>query len=275
MSRTLSQFIHRNLTGEQSLKPVVRSYYSDITPNAHYEAGAQHNDASSWTNSEPSMDDESASTASTPARKLMSKATFDADNAQSNLDRDDIDASTQVTSEYHPEESRRTESLTVEQDAYMKDTSEQNRSSQVGHIDEAQFESQHSAVLSEYNLENESVLIHQGELKDLEAGSATDFGYDVRSKPLKRRDFTKQVAQAILGNDAAYESSPKSPTTTRNGAEFDTQGHSGDGENLEVSVTIRQVTIMSSSNGAEKHQSNWKPPISLSDYLRERQEGKR
>ncbi|MGP8305591.1 hypothetical protein [Vibrio sp. YIC-376] len=270
MSRTLSQFIHRNLTGEQSLKPVVRSYYSDITPNAHYESDVQHNDASSWTNSEPSMDDESAFTASTPARKLMSEATCDADNAQSNLDRD-IDASTQVTSEYHPEESSHAESLTVERDASMRDTSEQNRSSQVGHIDE----SQHSAVFTEYNLENESVLIHQGELKDLEAVSATDSGYDALSKPLKRRDFTKQVAQAILGNDAAYESSPKSPTTTQNGTEFDTQGHSGDGENLEVSVTIRQVTIMSSSNGAEKHQSNWKPPISLSDYLRERQEGKR
>ncbi|MGY0614923.1 hypothetical protein [Vibrio sp. FJH11] len=274
MSRTLSQFIHRNLTGEQSLNPVVRSYYSDITPNAHYEASVQHNDARSWMNSEPSMDDESASTASTPARKFLSEATPAADNAQPDLDRN-IDASTQVTSEYHPEESSHAESLTVEQDASMRDTSELNRDSQVGHIDEAQFESKYSAVISEHNLENESVLIHQGELKDLEASSTTDSGYDALSKPLKRRDFTKQVAQAILGNDAAYESSPKSPTITWNGAEFDTKGHSRDGENLEVSVTIRQVTIMSSSNGAEKHQSNWKPPISLSDYLRERQEGKR
>ncbi|MFD2180473.1 hypothetical protein [Veronia pacifica] len=80
-----------------------------------------------------------------------------------------------------------------------------------------------------------------------------------------RRDFTQQVAAAILSGD----SGPERPY-----AELPSKQEAGS-DNLEVSVTIGHVSVMPSQTEPSPKKASWKPPISLSDYLRERKEGKR
>ncbi|MDD1780467.1 hypothetical protein LRP49_04560 [Enterovibrio sp. ZSDZ35] len=321
MSRVLSRFIHRNITGQQSLKPIVRSYYSDVsargisgsdaisrdsvtssqgnvehedrgfTPlgaqdsKGHTEATATRSYASptsdtrveegnSLERTETTIDSEvmhedSRGTQAFPFPQNRTLSTSDTPSVLNNANddatrRNDFLTAAQTASvdgpnapnETHDEQPRSVSSLVVNKDAQTFG----NGLTTSAYVDKQATQDLNSPQRS---IEDESM------------GFNSNTNASIRSR---RRDFTQQVAAAILGNDsslASVSSSRESASPLNNESVTPYQTPDATPEPLEVSVTINQVSIVSSHQAPTARTPSWQPPISLGDYLRERKEGKR
>ncbi|WP_325894317.1 hypothetical protein [Grimontia sp. NTOU-MAR1] len=112
------------------------------------------------------------------------------------------------------------------------------------------------------------------DLRDLEQESSSVVPEN-RQQPAKRRDFTKQVAASILGDEKVSPNTERLASVSPVESALSPENEGRPQDRLEVSVTIGHVSILPAPKAQEKKVPSWKPPVSLSDYLRDRQEGKR
>ncbi|WP_062709546.1 hypothetical protein [Grimontia marina] len=112
------------------------------------------------------------------------------------------------------------------------------------------------------------------ELRDLEQEPPSVVPENLQ-KPTKRRDFTKQVAASILGDELGSTQADNKVSASHIESAFSPENEGSLQDHLEVSVTIGHVSIVPAPKAPEKKTPSWKPPVSLTDYLRGRQESKR
>lgn len=99
----------------------------------------------------------------------------------------------------------------------------------------------------------------------------------------KRRDFTEQVAASILGNENAYQGEQATPSPSgaalaagdSSVSALSASALSLGEDQLDVKVSIHHVSIVPAATAPKTKNADWKPPVSLTDYLRERREGNR
>ncbi|USH05396.1 hypothetical protein K6Q96_19525 [Grimontia kaedaensis] len=283
MSRGLSQFLRRNVSGEQSLKPVVHSYYSHAGETIS-NTGAEFvsDSVTEWLTPEPT----NSKVERTPNQHSETSPAATSNNSLSQrIDKNietgfhrEVDSLQLPTSPDIPASPDKVMSHSIKSSKTdVQLTSDEQDSSNVerrGITDNQPTNSTNVEAPSSDFSHPESNNMTLAELRDLEQASHSVVP-ETQQRSAKRRDFTKQVAASILGNesdstrtDNKLSASPVESALSA-ASEGSPQGH------LEVSVTIGHVSIVPTPKAAEKKVPSWKPPVSLTDYLRERQEGKR
>ncbi|KXF83021.1 hypothetical protein [Enterovibrio coralii] len=324
MSRLLSQFIRRNATGQQSLKPIVGSYYSGVSSSSlAYEShqppktksDSVTNDAGDSLSFSPNDEPKN-----TFPNQTMSKTAFESElplPTTTRLDQSsiniDIDSERETSKPSSISDDFLGDKLFNKPHQTSIQYRERQRDEQGTHGDQAQqkgllqsheekdgereehyrgIEALHDKnTLSHSNIEEQRQLKHRQRQKHTAEDtsfvqhddslrrhmSVEDEQETVSTSHARRRDFTKAVAAAILG-----ENSQNAENRSLN-INANLEGHTPRGESpsnlapelLEVSVTIANVSIVSTERSQESSTPSWKPPISLNDYLRARKEGKR
>ncbi|WP_281545474.1 hypothetical protein [Grimontia sp. SpTr1] len=278
MSQGLSQFLRRNVSGEQSLKPVVRSYYSHVSDDSSPTSPQSSSDTvTDWlvpeptkTNLKPTKSERSEFSSSVRPEK----AAHSDRNLEYGFNRE-VDSSSSPVS---PE--------SVESRPAQKDYSSNIEADFPDHnaepaSQEWQREAENrSTVSARSDAPSNDVSPHSAsamtlaELRDLEQESSTVLPEN-RQQPTKRRDFTKQVAASILGDEKESPITERLASVIPVESALSPEKEGSPQDHLEVSVTIGHVSIVPAPKAPEKKAPSWKPPVSLTDYLRERQEGKR
>ncbi|CZF81725.1 hypothetical protein GCE9029_02787 [Grimontia celer] len=283
MSRGLSQFLRRNVSGEQSLKPVVHSYYSHAGETiSNTGADSASDSVTEWltpelTNSKVERTQNQHSETSPAATSNNSLSQRIDKNIETGFYRE-VDSLQLPTSPDSPTSPDKVMSHSIQSSKTdVQLTSDEQDSSNVerrGITDNQPTNSTNVEAPSSDFSHPESNNTTLAELRDLEQASHSVVP-ETQQRSAKRRDFTKQVAASILGNesDSTRTDNKISASPVESALSAESEGSPQD--HLEVSVTIGHVSIVPAPKAAEKKTPSWKPPVSLSDYLRERQEGKR
>ncbi|NGN96268.1 hypothetical protein G5S52_00935 [Grimontia sp. S25] len=283
MSRGLSQFLRRNVSGEQSLKPVVRSYYSHVSDDSSPTSPQSSSDTvTEWlvpeptkTNLEPTLSEQSEVSSSVRPEN----ASRTGRNLEYGFDRE-VDPSSSSVSLENLENRSTPKDDSSDIEAEFPDHNAES-SSKEWHRQEWQREAENKSTLSaRSDASSNDVTQHSAsamtlaELRDLELESSS-VAPENRQQPAKRRDFTKQVAASILGDEKVSPNTERLASVTPVESALSPEKEGSPQDHLEVSVTIGHVSIVPAPKAPEKKVPSWKPPVSLSDYLRDRQEGKR
>lgn len=272
MSRGLTQFLRRNVTGEQSLKPVVRSYYSHMAETAYSPADHNNSDTvTDWLRPEPSI---TVSKRQQSHAEHVNKATRDNQahmpGSQPDFNREvAFPKSSDTISETPKNHEKQDEQDSVEPERITSKARPESLQPDEGNSDFPERWHHTDFPRIETRVPSTTLANKQkktlAELRDLEPESqGNEPSKQAKTQPDKRRDFTRQVAASILGNDA---------TTSRESLLIAEPVTESVTDPVEVSVTINHVSIVSAAKAPEKKVLSWKPPVSLTDYLRERREG--
>ncbi|KKD61733.1 hypothetical protein RN22_03700 [Grimontia sp. AD028] len=283
MSQGLSQFLRRNVSGEQSLKPVVRSYYSHVSDDSSPTSPQSSSDTvTDWlvpeptkTNLKPTQSEQSEfSSAVQPEKAAHSDR-----NIEYGFNREVDSSSFPVSPESvrsHSTQKDYSSDIEAEFPGHNAESSSPEWQRQVWQRDAENK----STVSARSDAPSNDVSPHSAsamtlaELRDLELESSS-VAPENRQQPAKRRDFTKQVAASILGDEKVSPNTERLASVTPVESALSPEKEGSPQDHLEVSVTIGHVSIVPAPKAPEKKAPSWKPPVSLTDYLRDRQEGKR
>lgn len=277
MGRALSHFLRRNIAGEQSLKPVVRSYYAHVAEPA---LGTVHR-------SDAVIKSESGDRTEEWLRPATTSPAEHKESVQRPASEQDVKPDTRVYSST-PDKKERHDALTP---AEGKETADNNLMGTQSSLKASGTQTQRPLANREMPeptqntapppFEPHSPPDKMNTHAKFWRGKATPVrtmaGESVvtPTPSAKRRDFTQQVAASILGNESAYQDGQTLVAPSPVGADLSTDTLSMREEQLDVKVSIHHISIVPAANTLETKNAGWKPPVSLTDYLRERREGNR
>ncbi|EOD79639.1 hypothetical protein D515_01433 [Grimontia indica] len=283
MSRGLSQFLRRNISGEQSLKPVVHSYYSHAGETISNTGAESVSDSvTEWLTPEPTNSKvgrtQNQHSETSPAATSNNSLSQRIDkNIETGFHRE-VDSLQLPTSPDSPASPDKVMSHSIQSSKTdVQLTSDEQHSSNVerrGITDNLPTNSTNVEAPSSDFSHSESNNMTLAELRDLEQASPSVVP-ETQQRSAKRRDFTKQVAASILGDESVSTRIDDKASASPVESALSAKSEESLQDHLEVSVTIGHVSIVPAPKTGEKKAPSWKPPVSLTDYLRERHEGKR
>ncbi len=274
----LRQFLQRNLHGQQTLKPVVRSYYAH-SPTT--KQGVPYVSSDSVTNGDISNNiggtdgvqgeissDGFGSLTDTSNPRSRAHSPHTASHASG----DGVEPQTPKTADNSQRTERRgIEPAHIQQaDQTAEQRTEASLNPKALHLSAGDHPAaDHGGEVAPRHAD------HRRDSETLTAHSRSNPSEEMVPpvvSPAKRRDFTREVAASIFSPPPVSElrNNPDSaaPRTEPRAGQTRHTNH-----DVSVSVTIREVNIVPPA-APVKEKPSWQPPKSLSQYLRER-EGKR
>ncbi|MBV7298298.1 hypothetical protein [Enterovibrio paralichthyis] len=282
----LRQFLQRNLHGQQTLKPVVRSYYahSPTTKQGFSYTGSDSVTYEGVSNNIGGTDGVQG--------EMGSDSLTDTPNPSSPARRLQVTSHEAAPQPAKPADDAQLTDHSASNTAHFQQTASASRHG-LSKTDPKTVPSSDSSLNSPENLEalhlsaadhstadfgGEVTPRHADYVRDPETPTAYSGPNPPEEKfppvgsPAKRRDFTREVAASIFSQQPVSEPrpNPTSAASMRKQSEGQTPHANHD---VSVSVTIREVNIVPPA-APVKEKPSWQPPKSLSQYLSER-EGKR